>query len=61
MSCRGLRERGDCMLSVRNDSACAVGKFGKAIPSTWRFVEQNFHNDNRLSWWLSHLSSPLDR
>ena len=49
------------MLSVRNDSACAVGKFGKAIPSTWRFVEQNFHNDNRLSWWLSHLSSPLDR
>lgn len=29
-------------------------------PFLWRFVERSFRNDNRLSWWLSHLSSPLD-
>ncbi|BDE96884.1 hypothetical protein [Raoultibacter timonensis] len=32
----------------------------KNVVFSWRFVEQSFHNDNRLSWWLSHLSSPLD-
>ncbi len=30
------------------------------VPTSWRLVERSFHNDNRLSWWLSHLSSPLD-
>lgn len=31
----------------------------RAIPFSWRAVERNFHNDNRLSWWLAHLSLPL--
>lgn len=42
--------------------SCGVGGllgYGKRVPFSWRFVERNFHNDNRLSWWLSHLSSPL--
>lgn len=38
---------------------CTCG-YSKAAPFNWRLVEQGFHNDNRLSWWLSHLSSPLD-
>ena len=39
--------------------AAETSGFGAAVPFSWRFVELSVHNDNRLSWWLSHLSSPL--
>ncbi len=48
------------MHAARLSKAAGALSFGAAVPFSWRFVEQNFHNDNRLSWWLSHLSSPLD-
>ena len=35
----------------------APKKFGCTLAYGWRQVEQMFHNDNRLSWWLSNLSS----
>ena len=31
----------------------------RALSFSWRAVERDFHNDNRLSWWLAHLSLPL--
>lgn len=31
----------------------------RALSFSWRAVERDFHNDNRLSWWLAHLSMPL--
>lgn len=35
--------------------------FGRAVSFSWRAVERDFHNDNRLSWWLAHLSLPLKK
>ncbi len=49
------------MQFLRNGGVPDALELGDAVPSTWRLVERDFHNDNRLSWWLSHLSSPLDR
>lgn len=54
-------EKGVGMQYLRNGGVPDALESGDAAPSTWRLVERDFHNDNRLSWWLSHLSSPLDR
>ena len=57
----GLSEgnwKGDRM-STRLPKVTETPGFGATAPFSWRFVELDFHNDNRLSWWLSHFSSPL--
>ena len=44
--------KGDRM-PARLLKAAETSGFGAAVPFSWRFVELSFHNDNRLSWWLS--------